>query len=480
MRQYGWTLPKGWSINDGSTTTVSTGQSIYTSTTDVGLIPDPINGAGGEIDFWALPNCAPAPTADVASSHLKVLVLRGNSTYPPTVTVNGFNPVTVNCGDNSERVFTVTNVVSSCVTGYKWTIPNGWLYNGAVVTGPVNTTTGSITLTPNPNGTPGNVSVTLMINGVAVNSDTYTETVNYTVVPPVTTISGPIQFCTSGTFSVSGLPAGSGASTFTVTPISLSGSVTGSGSGNSYTINQNGASGTVSVTVSTPTPCGASIAPPVTVYVGLQAPTSIICETAGLPLNSNDVYTFVGEIYPSDPAVTYFWSVSGGTIQSGQGTSQCNVLVAPYYGPKGTYGDCRVSLSLEKTGCPEGPWLSNNYIVALSGGPTPDVRVTPNPASDHVSLSLLATTASTPATKTEVAATPTPSVSTPTATTGESEHIKLVKLYDVTGRVRKTSMYPATGIQEIFDVKDLPSGVYFIQVFTDKNAMYTQKVLVQH
>jgi hypothetical protein len=41
-------------------------------------------------------------------------------------------------------------------------------------------------------------------------------------------------------------------------------------------------------------------------------------------------------------------------------------------------------------------------------------------------------------------------------------------------------MYPATGIQEVFDVKDLPSGVYFIQVFTDKNTMYTQKVVVQH
>jgi hypothetical protein len=57
------------------------------------------------------------------------------------------------------------------------------------------------------------------------------------------------------------------------------------------------------------------------------------------------------------------------------------------------------SLSLEKTGCSEGPWLSNNYPVALSGGPVPPdfVRVTPNPASDQVSLSLPATTASTPA-----------------------------------------------------------------------------------
>ena len=484
MTTYQWKMPSGWSINDGSTTTVSNGSAtITTHTNNVGITPDPLSGAGSDIEVWALNDCSPTTLA--ASSHMKIAIYRANTPNPLALSVNGANPFNLNCNDFTPVTFTFPNLVP-CATGYKWTIPNGWTQSDGTVGGSVTTTTPSITLTPNTLGSdPGDVTMTLLINGVP--KTTYTETTNYVLNPPTTTISGNVIDCGSATYTVSGLPAGSGTPVYSVAPVSLTGNVTTSQSGNTLTVNQNGSSGSVTITASTPTPCGTSTTAAYQVNMGVPEAYNLICETAGEPLNSGDIYNFVAEnlnIY-NNPSIYYFWSCSGGTISSGQGTSTASILVAPYYGPKGTYGTLRVSVQEQLPGCTSSGYKTESYLVANGSGPAPPdvVRLTPNPASDRVSILLspesTTASASPPATKT-VESTGDASFSPKTASAATTAHLKMARVYDLTGRLIKTAIYPATGVQELFDVHDLASGVYLIQLFLDNHHTYTQKLIIQH
>lgn len=205
MRTYQWKIPKGWSLNDGSTTTISTGSNtITTATNNVGITPDPINGAGSDIEVWVLNNCN---SSLLPSSHLKVLIYRNGAPLPPAIAANGSGSINIVCGSTTPITFAATNP-GSCVTGYLWKT-TGWLYNGAPLNGQTTTTTSSITLTPDPNGTPGNVSVTYIINGAAVNADTYTESVTVSKITYNLPMTGPQVLCGGAqTYSVANLPAG--------------------------------------------------------------------------------------------------------------------------------------------------------------------------------------------------------------------------------------------------------------------------------
>lgn len=122
---------------------------------------------------------------------------------------------TISCGSTSSRTFTVNNVYNSPGTlSYSWNVGSGWKRNGSPVSGSFTTTTNSITLEPNsPNSLPSNVSVTTSLNGVAY--PTKTATVTRGGYNPVYQITGSNQLCSTATYSVNNLPAGTTLSSWT-------------------------------------------------------------------------------------------------------------------------------------------------------------------------------------------------------------------------------------------------------------------------
>jgi subtilisin family serine protease len=56
--------------------------------------------------------------------------------------------------------------------------------------------------------------------------------------------------------------------------------------------------------------------------------------------------------------------------------------------------------------------------------------------------------------------------------------ISMIKIYDVSGKLRKQINYPAPGSTVTIDVSDLAAGIYFVQIYEGKNFETTKKLVI--
>ena len=155
---------------------------------------------------------------------------------------------TVSCGSSSPKTFTVTNVYNSPGTiTYQWQVGYGWEYNESVVTN-FTTTTNSVQLTPIAYP-PNDVKVTPVLDGVGYPQ--LTANVSLSGFDPAYPIIGANQLCSTATYSVNNLPAGT---TVTSWSVSNSNIATILGNGNQATLTATG-NGTVNITATLTNSC---------------------------------------------------------------------------------------------------------------------------------------------------------------------------------------------------------------------------------
>lgn len=483
MTAYQWKIPKGWSLNDGTTTTVSTGSNtISTSTNSVGIIPDPISGAGSAVEVWVLNDCNRSLSP---SDHLKTLIYRANSTQSPVLTVNGGTSLSISCGSTTAQTFTASNV-GSCVTGYQWNT-TGWLYNGNPVTGPFTTSTPSISLTPQPGATPGNVSVTYVINGTPVTADTYTVPVTVTLITPNLNITGPQTICSgTQTYSIANIPTGS---TITWTLSSNLSLVSGQGT-SSIQVQASVSSGQGTIQATITNPCFTGQAGSL-MTVGIGVPNwsqlSIVSQgppfCANVPIGFGARYAGNCTNFGAEGITNVNWTVSSAaTITSEAGTSGCshgnNSGVTIRFNPNPT----QYNVWITATNACGTSSQSNPYTVTLTsggscpmiaGGASTDLKqgtagdsafaaavsrfeITPNPTSGRVLIGLARNGL--------------------VAGTGQPSLIRRIDVYNSVGAPVRSLSY-GTGVTGTVtvDLGTATPGIYILAIQTDKGR-YTEKV----
>lgn len=198
-------------------------------------------------------------------------------------------------------------------------------------------------------------------------------------------ITCPPVICTSGAAVVDVDPTASNF-TWSLTPTNLfSGNKTGTGKTAAITA-ATGASGQGKLTYTFKMPSGETFTAEKTFWVGKAGtPTSIIpFWNNGMEFGSNSVYEFSLLNTPTG-ATSYTWSVGGGTILSGQGTSSIYVRTSTVTGDNNinfsvgvkAINDCGESAYFIRTG----------WVISGTGGAT-RILLVPNPTIGVTTLSI--------------------------------------------------------------------------------------------
>ena len=187
---YEWMVPKGWKVGNE----ISTGTNIIVVNSafgyDVVITPDKIGA--GDIRVRARSfTCGALQPSDWFNMNVP-------NRLPLFLTVNGQNPITITCGDVSEKTFTLNNSnYYTCITGYFWQIGANWqLPNGTPAPSTITTTTNSLTLKHSLGGNPGVVTVSPIINGVA-NVNSYSCSTNFKYSRPNISVDGAHTLCST-------------------------------------------------------------------------------------------------------------------------------------------------------------------------------------------------------------------------------------------------------------------------------------------
>lgn len=294
---YTWTLPTGWTINNGQGTT-----SISVTTG--------IAGQNGNITVTAGNSCGTS-----SPNSLAVTVQPGTPATPGSI-----SGIAAQCPAVTGQVYSVSAVPNA--TTYTWTVPAGWSITGGSGTSSITVTTGSYGSNGNITVTAGNSCGTSAASSLAVTvlpgtpATPGTITGTASVCPGITGLSYSISAVTNATTYIWTVPtgwtitAGQGTTVITVTS-------------GSY-----GQNGNISVTAGNS--CGTSTARTraVTVLPGTPSqPGDISGIAAQCPGLTSQIYS----ISPVTNATTYTWTVPNGwTITAGQGTTSVTVTTGLY------------------------------------------------------------------------------------------------------------------------------------------------------
>lgn len=199
VTSYDYLVPRGWKVN-GFTSSGDT--PIIASNNNVIITPGLIGS--GNIIITPITGCANAFPSNVA---------RGTPVSIPIVNrplirlvQNGSTTIIIRKGDNAPRTFTVENAsLASCITEYQWNVANkGWLdAAGNPITTFITTTTPSLTLIPPCSGTPLPQDVEVVIKAGNDQLTSKVTVINSSDAVQLE-ISGPAEFCTSGSYNITG------------------------------------------------------------------------------------------------------------------------------------------------------------------------------------------------------------------------------------------------------------------------------------
>jgi uncharacterized repeat protein (TIGR01451 family) len=245
----------------------------------------------------------------------------------PTVTPGG--PTTFCSGGN-------VTLTSSAAATYQW------LINGSPING---STSQSFNASSN-----GNYSVTVTSGSCSATSSAVAVTVNPT---PAVTITGPSAVCAGGSAT---LDAGAGFATYAW-----------SNGATTQTITVSPASTTTySVTV---TNNGCSASAPTTITISSGATTATILAPSSVPTGSSGN---TASVPPAQTGSTYNWTISGGTITSGNGTPSI-VWTA------GNSGTATIGITITSGSCSASG--SANVAINDSADLALTLAATPNPVN---------------------------------------------------------------------------------------------------
>ncbi len=197
--------------------------------------------------------------------------------------------------------------------------------------------------------------------------------------------------------------------------------------------------GTVNITVQGQNECGNGTASPAHTITVNALPAPSASGNTSVCKNQETTYTTV-----SNSGSSYSWVVTGGSIQSGQGSNEINVL----WGNPGTRTAAVTETSA--AGCTElSPLLTVDVdaCTGLNENNSEFLRIYPNPASDHLNIALKA----------------------------EFKTSVEIAIYNTTGQlVRKFSKVNANNTNELrLDISDLTPGVYMIRIL-DENQLISK------
>ncbi len=360
---YTWTFPPGVVINSGGTTNIV--NVTWNNTTGGNVCVVASNNCGSTAPFCIPVTVNPAVTATQPQGSAAVCG-NTNATYsiPANPNANSYNwivtggTISSGQGTNSINVLWGTgatgnvcvNVVGPCgpspnvclpvqisnvpampfvagsgvacasgtgtynvtpvngATSYNWVVTNGTITSG--------NNTATVQVTWNAGATSGSVCASAVNACGASTQNCFNVTLN--AAPPQPVITGDASICsgTNGFYSISSIPGATGY-VWTVTGGTI---VSGQNTLNLNVNWGNGTSGTVCVAALSTCGTGPQACFPVVINAAVTATqpqgSATVCG------NTSNNYTI-----PANPNVTsYNWTITGGTISSGQGTNNISVL----------------------------------------------------------------------------------------------------------------------------------------------------------
>jgi hypothetical protein len=437
---YEWTIPSGWSYNG----TTSNGTTPIATTTTTSLAVTPSGCGGGQIKVRAKLTC----NANLFSNYQTRTVTRtpaALSVTPPS----GYTQAL--CNVTTPVTFTATSL--ACASGYKWTIPSGWI-SGGVVSNGTNTystgTTNSITVTPN-GSSAGSIGSTATLNCGATISGSYAITYNGSAPYPVFSPSNPIcvSFSSSGTFSVSGYTeydwyVNNGLLVNGVAATSTSPVHTTTGSA-TITAPASGFNGTIYVRshqgncLSTYVQSSIAIGGPNN--VSITGPYTCVSPRSTFLVNGSAAF-----------ASSYTWIVSPPFTALGGGGSSIYIQAPSSYG-SGT-------IQMKATNSCGSNY--SNVLYVNTCGSSFALTTLPNPASDYLEMKVERNQLALEGATMETDATPIP----------EFE----VKLYDKYNQVRKSITVKG---KIRMNISSLPEDTYFL-IATNGKEIIRKQIVIKH
>lgn len=435
---YEYSVPAGWKVGN----TVSTGPNNYIMGGPAEIITyDELHS--GEFKIRAIPLSATC-TADLLKGDWVTIPF----TRPAlNLTVNGGNSLNLTCGVSSPYTFTVGNGNLATCVSYQWDLGsdnNNWLYNGSPAPRYIPTTTNTLTLTPATcSGKPADVSVILKVN----NADIATLKVPVTLTIPTFNISGSGNICTSENYSIGGLPCNATVNWSISNQLGL---LTTNGNDANLQIQYDGWT-TLTATISGV--CGSGpIVLTKDILMGMPPQNNSIIgginEGQAFCIGTRfNVYTTMTTTDPPN------WVVLGGTIEYTSLPQHIYVqldnspggfaIMVNYIDNCGNIRTSQRSGQIINTGNCTGTPIETRMQ-------TNPVTVFPNPASSQVTIIM--------------------NSGNTVITNSADDKIKAIKIYDVTGRLRKQQKYNnATNVT--INVSDLLSGIYFVEIISNQGSI---------
>ena len=360
---------------------------------------------------------------------------------PPTFTLTP-SSLSVPCGSTAPQLFKVTNVYNSPGTwSYSWDLGssnNGWIYNGNPAPQIIPTTSDNISLTPSPTATSlSNVMVTV--------SNMVPYTILRTIVSftnPTYLISGPEIFCTTGTYTIAGLPSGT-----TVNWSSSDPSIVSISANGTATKLLNG-SVKISAAVSLPNVCNGTVIPK-DILAGTPTPAGINGPDHALCYNGR--LSEIGTFYVANPisfsGLTYAWQIDG--ISTGAGTS---IRVDPFRWGTGVN---EIRVRSYSAACGNSAWYTSSFVIIDCS--SMKFSVSPNPAHSNILVSVINSDRN---------------ISKP-------NEIQSIELIDKMGNIRYL-IKPGRGVQTMtIPVVNFPNDIYTVKIF-DGKIWHARKIIIQH
>ncbi len=299
----------------------------------------------------------------------KSLIVANDFSVPATMAVT--------CGSTTPVIFTVTNGAGRPgVTGYTWYLGpnNGWLYNGVAAPAAIPTTPNTITLTPICGSMQSNVSATVHLG----TTDILTNICVVSITQPSLSLSGNAVLCSSGTYSIAGLPCNASV-VWSISPAGLVSST--STTAPTITLTKI-SSGNITLTANV-TSCGTA-QPAISKSIHSGANTPADFPITGNNGSTNYCYNQSMTLSIAGNITNYNWVVPmGWTINYGQGS---NVIVLRT--PNSGVPTSNIQVSYTE---PCGTTITSSKFFTYQGGacgPDPRYTFSPNPAPTILNVSV--------------------------------------------------------------------------------------------
>ncbi len=434
INDYEYLLPANWKLN----TIVSTGSNWIQGSNNANITTDLYTQ--GDILISPKNNCGPNLTNSPSYTTINVNRPPGFTVLPAVVSIP--------CGSTDPVNFTVNNSINATgITDYTWDlgpVPNGWFYNGNPAQRYISTgLNNSIQLTPICGDSQKNVSANVTFNGTVCSSS---KSIINSVQPSIS-ITGASAFCgNSSAYILNNVPC-SPSITWTSSNPSIA-SITASGTQASLNKNSNG-DVTLTATINN-IACLTNKTFSQTVSVGIPAANNIILWSSSNTTTTGNAVGFVAGYPPNNRCqiLSTEWQSSISTyIFSGDfpcepdnETSKNIIFENP--------GTAYVQAKILNT-CGWSDWSAGLPIEVTSGYFF--YSIAPNPGQDQILVKV----------KNE-----------------KKDKIKEVKIFDLTGNLKKHQKNNTNSSQLQLNTSDLKDGLYILEI-SGTNYVERQKISIK-